>query len=178
MTVIRLEDAGAFVGTLSEELRAKALVGVRKAAARGLQTVVSVIIPSRTPQPVDRGIYRAGYKVQSTPNGADIYDDDPIAGIIENGVRAANIKIGRKMLTALAQWAIRKGLVKRKGGKHRYSKQWDDAMSMAWAIAKKAKQGKGFHNQRPGGGLKIQEQLNKDFIPRYLREEVPRAMNR
>ena len=165
-------------------MRDQAIKGVRMAATRGLQTVQAVIIPSRTPQPVDRGVYRAGYKVVSTKDGADILNDDPIAGIIENGVRASNVKIGRKLLEALAQWAIRKGIVKIKRPKavrgwNGYTHPpalWDEAMSVAWAIAKKAKQGKGFHNQRPGGGLKIQEQLNKSFLPRYVREEVTKAM--
>lgn len=146
------------------------------AAVRGLNTVVTVIIPSRDPTPVDRGIYRAGYKVGMIPEGATVYNDSPAAAIIEGGVRASNIKIGRKLINALAQWIIRKGIVKRGKGAKGAADAITEARSIAWAIAKKAKAGKGFHNQRPGGGLQIQAQLNRDFIKQYVREEVMRAL--
>lgn len=205
MGTIDLKDAGVFVDQLSADMRAKAIVGLRRAAARGLQTIQTVLIPSRNPQPVDRGIYRAGWKIKAIPDGAELYNDSPAAALIEGGVRAANIKIGRKMLTALAEWVIRKRLVKvrtskktkftymqgdgpfsravllQRGKKHKRgitSETWAEAMSMAWAIAKKAKAGKGFHNQRAGGGLQIMKQLRQDFLPGYIETEVKRQLGR
>jgi hypothetical protein len=178
VTTIDLKDAAGYFGDWAAKNQEAAVKGLRLAAVRCLGTIQAVIIPSRDPQPVDRGIYRAGWKVQSLPNGAEFYNDSPAAAIIEGGVRASNIKIGRKMLDALAQWAIRKGIVKISGRKKSSPSIWDEAMGIAWAIAKKAKAGKGIHNQRSGGGLQIMAQCNHDFTHRYVVEEVTRQLEK
>jgi hypothetical protein len=145
-------------------------MGCRVAAMRCIATIQTVIIPSRHPQPVDRGIYRAGWKPETLPDGAAFYNDSPAAALIEYGVRGENVKIGRKLLAALAEWAIRKGLVTK-----------DDpnaAQSLAWAIAKKAASGKGFHNQKPGGGQQIMGECNATFTTQYTKEAITRELER
>jgi hypothetical protein len=176
VTTIDLKDAGAYFGELAGKRRDLAVAGCRRAAVHCLQTIQVVIIPSRTPQPVDRGIYRAGWKVESLPDGAAFYNDSPAAALIEKGVRATNIKIGRKLLNALAAWVLRKGLVKRKSNDYQGTSAANEAMSMAWAIAKKAASGKGFHNHFAGGGQQIMSSCNLLYTEEYVREEVTRAL--
>jgi len=168
VATIQLKDAAEFIGNIGPELTAKAVLGVRKAGARALGTLVTVIIPSRDPQPVDRGIYRAGWKLRLIPNGVEIYNDTPAAAVIEYGARAKNIKIGRKLLNALAEWAVRKGM----------AKDLEEGISIAWAIAKKAKAGKGFHNRKPGGGQRIMEELVQKYLPGYVRDAVRLEISR
>jgi hypothetical protein len=166
-TVINLQDAGVFFAGLTKRRHALAVAGCKLAATRCLAAIQTIIIPSRNPPPVDRGIYRAGWKVEPLPNGAAYYNDSPIAAIVEFGARAANIKIGRKLLAALAEWVVRKGI----GSK-------EESLSIAWAIAQKAKAGRGFHNQKPGGGLRIGKECDERFAERYMNEEVTRALMR
>jgi hypothetical protein len=176
VTTIDLKAAGAFFGELDGRRKRQAIVGCKLAAARCVQTIQTVIIPARTPQPVDRGIYRAGWKIEPLDNGAAFYNDSPVAAIIEHGVRASNIKIGRKLLAALAAWVIRKGLVLRmKNDAHGTATQ-NAAMSMAWAIAKKAAAGKGFHNRFSGGGQQIMSDCNLRYTGEYVVAEVTRAI--
>ena len=166
-----------FVSNMTDEMRVKAVRGLRLAAVRGLQTIQTVIIPSRTPQPVDRGIYRAAWKVASIPDGAELYNDSPVGPIIEGGVRAANVKIGKALIDALTAWVIRKRLVKPVISKKQPS-MIAAATAMAWAIAKAARQGKGFHNPNPSGGLRIMQELNDRYIRDFVRESVTRELER
>lgn len=176
-TTIDLSQAGAHFGALVDDRRAKAVAATRIAAAHCVQTIQIVIIPARTPQPVDRGLYRAGWKVGLIESGATFYNDNPIAAIIERGVRAGNIKIGTKLLNALAAWVVRKGLVARIKNDAQGTATANAAMSMAWAIAKKAKaSGKGFHNRFAGGGQQIMSECNLRFTHEYVRDEVVRAL--
>jgi hypothetical protein len=50
------------------------------------------------------------------------------------------------------------------------------AMSMAWAIAKKAAAGKGFHNRFSGGGQQIMSDCNLRYTGEYVVAEVTRAI--
>lgn len=168
MTTIDLKDAGAHFEKLAGKRRDAAIAGCRLAAARCVQTIVATIIPSRDPPPVDRGIYRAGWKTEVLPEGAAFFNDSPAAAIIERGARGENIKIGRKLIDALAAWVRRKGIAKSK----------TEAVGIAWAIAKKAAAGAGFHNRRPGGGQQIMGDCNKTYTRRYMKAEVERKLER
>lgn len=178
MATVDLKDASTFFQNLEGERKKQAIAGCRLAAVRCVATIQSVIIPSRKPQPVDRGIYRAGWKVQSLPNGAAYYNDSPVAAIIEYGARAGNIKIGRKLLAALAEWVIRKGIVKRIKGDAQGTATQNAAWAMAWAIAKKAQAGAGFHNRFAGGGQQVMKDCNERFASDFMVEEINREMNR
>ena len=122
----------------------------KKAAQRGLlsagyamvQRIVTDLIPRVDRPPVDRGIYRAGWRVVQTPEGAvHVYNPTPHANFIEFGVRPERVKIGKKMIDALSRWARRVGLgsttVKTKSGGTRLKKAtMTESQSIAWAIAK------------------------------------------
>lgn len=134
--------------------------GVQSAALRLVQRIQTEIIPSVTPQPVDRGLFRAGWRFTFMPDGALILNVEPHAPFIEFGVRSANVKIGRKMIAALTEWVVRK----------RLAAPGKDAVSAAWAIAKAAKR-KGIF----GTGLRILERA-KAQAPDLIREEVSREI--
>jgi hypothetical protein len=89
-TEITLKQAAQKTDELNEKWRKAAVRGLQSAAARGVQDIVTRIIPARTPQPVDRGIYRAGWRFYPAPDGAVIECFEPHAIFIEDGVRAEN----------------------------------------------------------------------------------------
>lgn len=134
--------------------------GVQSAATRAVQLIQIQIIPATIPQPVDRGIYRAGWRFVFLSDGALILNVEPHAPHIEFGVRAANVKVGRKMIAALTEWVVRKKLAP--AGK--------EAVSAAWAIAK-SMQKKGIY----GTGLRVLERT-KALLPEIIREEVSREV--
>jgi len=93
-----------------------------------LQDIKTSLIPGASPHaPIDRGIFRASWKSRGalayaggggyadTSVGLTIYSTAPHAPFIEYGVRAGNVKVGKKMIDALTEWALRKGLVDKKG---------------------------------------------------------------
>ena len=167
MTTVALSEAGKyFEGVIGPELRVAALRGLRRAAVRGLQMIVVKIIPGQQP-PVDRGTYRAGWKIESIPEGVALYNDEAHAAHIEWGVRAQNVRIGRAMLTALVEWVRRKGI----------AKKGEDPESVAWAIAR-SMQKHGIFNRYPGGGLQILKQLVDLWLGDFAREEVAREISR
>ena len=141
--------------------RAAALRGLQSAAMRGVQVIQTEIIPSRVPQPVDRSLYRGGWRFSFEPDGALIFNNEPHAPEVEFGVRAANVKIGKAMIQALAEWAVRKGLAS--AGK--------EAVSAAWAIAK-TMQRRGIFGQ----GLGILRELVRDRVHGIVTEEVVREL--
>lgn len=155
---ITLKEAGVEFEEMGKRIKAAAKKGLLSAALRGVAVIVTEIIPSRVPQPVDRGLYRAGWKVSPLKNGAVIYNPEPHAPLIEHGVRAANVKIGRAMIAALAEWARRKG--------------FENPESAAWGIAKKMKE-RGIFGQT---GLGVLALLNAR-LPGIIREEVTREVN-
>lgn len=161
---VDLKDAGARYRKLGTELREAGLRGVRAAAQRLVQTIVSTIVPSRTPQPLDRGFYRAGWKSVPTPRGADVYNAEPHAPFIEHGVRGSNVKIGAAMIRALAAWVARKRIA-----------VGAEALSVAWSIAK-SMQRRGIF--RGGSGFKILEEANRAYARRFVAEEVAREIAR
>ncbi len=165
--VVSLSQAAARFEELGKEMQVAAYKGLVSAGARGLQVLVTEIIPKRIPQPVDRGIYRAGWKLKVGPNYVEIYNDEPVSVIIEEGARAANIKIGKAMITALASWAQRKGFAS--GPK--------EAISVAWAIAK-TMQKKGIFNRDGKNGLGILRELVEWRLDNIIETEVLRALGK
>lgn len=163
--VVDLKDAAKYFGDLKTEFHRGALAGLLSAAARGVQTIQTIIIPSRQPAPVDRGIYRAGWRFVGTSSGAEIFNDDPTAVFVEDGVRGENVKPGRAMVDALTQWVIRKGIA---GG--------DEATSVAWAIIQNMKK-RGIFN-RGAKGLGIMRELVERYLNGFVFEEVERELKR
>lgn len=162
---IDLKDAERYFGQLSNEFAKAALAGLRSAALRGVAKIQTEIIPNRTPQPVDRGIFRSGWRSEILPDGATIENNEPHAVFIEEGVRAANVKPGLRMILALAEWAMRKGI----------ASNMKEAMGRAWAIAKTA-QRRGIFNG--GIGYNILGELVDAHLPTMIQEEVAREIER
>jgi hypothetical protein len=122
-------------------------------ANRVVQHITTVIIPAINPQPVDRGAYRAGWRAKRIPEGAEVINTVLHALFIEDGVRGENVKIGKKMIDALAAWVRRKGIggTVSKTGKVRKPSE-DTARAIAWAIAVSMKK-KGIF--KGGEGFKV-----------------------
>jgi hypothetical protein len=163
---IDLKDAAAWVDELGEEVERAALRGLYSAALRGVTTIQTLIVPSRTPQPVDRGLFRAGWRAYFDVAGraVTIENNEPHAVFVEEGVRAGRVRIGRLMLDALASWIVRKGIASQA-----------EAASVAWAIAKRM-QRRGIF--RGGTGFKILDELVDKYLPRFIEEEVQREIGR
>jgi hypothetical protein len=163
-TSVEISAASQWLDRLGGSLRGAAERGLLAAAQRGVSEIVGRIIPSRSPKPFDRGVFQAGWRAMQVEGGADIFNNEPHAAFIEDGVRAANVKPGMAMLRALASWAERKGLAKKGNG-----------MSMAWAIATKMKR-RGIFNG--GQGFGILKELIEDRIDDLIAEEVTREIER
>src|SRR5689334_5872908 len=111
-----LKYGAAELEKMGVKLRRDAGLALYAAMVRGVSVIQTQIIPAKVPQPVDRGLYRGGwraepYMVGDQIMGGDIFNVELWAIFIEKGVRAANVKIGRAMLRALAEWAVRKKIV-------------------------------------------------------------------
>jgi hypothetical protein len=188
MPTIDLAYAPAHFGAMGEKLRVAAERGLVSAAARGVQVIQTQIIPSRSPQPVDRGIYRAGWRSSPTTGGAQITNNEPSAVLIEEGVRANNIRAGRVMVKALVEWAKRKGLQRLIATQSRVSFKAGKAVhtstkvkgvtdeAIAWAIIGAMKR-KGIFN-RPGPGLGILRELVDKHLPNIVEEEITREIQK
>ncbi len=163
--VIPLSKAAAQFEGLKAEMKAAAYKGLVAAGARGLQVLVVEIIPKRSPQPVDRGVFRAGWKLRIGPDYVEIYNDEPTAALIEEGVRGDNVKTGARMIAALAEWALRKGL----------ASDSKEAISVAWAVAK-SMQKKGIFNRDGKSGLGILRELVEWHLDNIIEQEVLRAL--
>lgn len=166
--VVKLVDMAQFVGTMNTKMREGAMRGLILAGKRAVQTIVVVIIPSRSPKPVDRGLYRAGWRSEQTDKETvSIYNLEPHAGFIEDGVRPENVKAGFAMRKALYEWVIRKGI----------ASDEQEAIGIVWGIVAKMKQ-RGIFNKRKGNGLKILAELNEDHLPMILKQECTREISR
>ena len=140
--------------------------GLLSACQRGVTDIVSNVIPKtlvlehtgiRLAPPIDRGLYKSGFRAEATPTGARIRHVNPMmAAVMENGVRAGNVKIGRAMIRALTSWAHRKGLEAPKKSPE----------SVAWAIAKNA--------QRYGIAPRHVFKREMQRIPAFAQSEVSR----
>lgn len=141
------------------------------AAQKVVQRATTVVIPAEPRPPVDRRIYAAGFKAKPLKDGALVQNTAPHASIVEYGARAENIKIGRKMIDALAAWIIRKGIVQKGRGAKGKEEAEKKARQIAWAIALNMK-AKGIFNE--GKGLRILEKalkgVDEDFSQELKRE--------
>ena len=166
--VLKLEDAAAyFGGTMPAKMRKAALRGLLSAAMRLHQTIVTQIIPARSPQPVDRGVFRAGWRAYLTTEGgqecAIIENRELHAAVIEHGVRASNVKGGRRVRAILAEWALRKQFVGSRA----------EANAFAFNLLRKMKR-RGIFNG--GQGFGILKEATEVYAPRFLPEEVAREL--
>lgn len=143
----KLKDADEVKRYLERSLEKAATGAVQAAAMHVVEDIQTKIIPEEPRPPVDRGVYRAGWRAQPTQEGAMIVNAVPHAIFIEHGVRAENVKPGKAMITALSAWAQRKGIAGK--GKSRQKQ----ANSIAWAIAHSMRR-KGIFNREgaKGGG--------------------------
>lgn len=152
-------------------MRQAAEKGLYSAGLRLVEHITTEIIPQTNPEPVDRGMYRAGWRATRLPGeGCLVSNTLPYAPIIEYGARGANIKIGRKMIDALAKWVMRKGLTGNTKGKARA----DEARQIAWAIAMSMKRTGIFNG---GKGLRVLERASKR-IPAFMKEEIARELKK
>lgn len=179
MTTYSLGQASAWLKHLSKNMEGAARRGLLSAAQRTVAHIQNEIIPATTPLPVARGVYRAGWRAEATANGAVIINDVPHAPMVENGVRAGNVKPGRAMIDALTEWVRMKGIggkvVASKGGRSRLVRATpDEARSIAWAVAMSMKK-KGIFDG--GKGLGIMRRAAAQ-IPGFVRDEVRRELER
>lgn len=137
-------------------------------AARLVNHIQTEIIPNLEPQPVDRGLYRAAWRHKAVRGGAEVYNTAPNAPFIEDGVRAENVKLGRRMIDALAAWVVRKGIV----AKGKAAKA--EARQVAWAITSKMRE-RGIFNG--GKGFKVLDKAVA-HVGRFLDEEFKREVKR
>lgn len=174
-----LKDAHLMVDEMGKDMRKAASAGLLAAAHRAVEHIVADVIPGMPQVPVDRGIYRAGWRAKKSGTGAIVENVTPQAPFIEYGVRAGHVKIGRAMIEALAAWVRRKGIggrtVTSRSGSKRFVKASNtEATQIAWAIAK-TMQKNGIFNR--GKGLGVLKKASKRF-PQFIEEEVTKALAR
>jgi hypothetical protein len=166
------EELARYLGISIEKV---ALRAIHATALRVVQHITTVIIPAEPNPPVDRSIYRAGWRAHKAIDGAVVTNHVPYASIIEFGARAENIKISRAMIIALTGWVMRKGIVKPAGrGKKAKAAAHIEATRAAWAIAMAMKK-RGIFNQ--GKGLRVLEKALKivqNAFAQELRTEIER----
>jgi hypothetical protein len=85
--------------------------GVLSCAIAGVAWI-KMTIASITPHPpVNSGAYRNAWNFRVEPFGASIYNQNmPIAGIIDRGVKPADVRPGEAMRSALEEWVKQKGI--------------------------------------------------------------------
>jgi hypothetical protein len=100
-TVLTLDQAERFFSvTFPARLRNAVKRGLFATAMKLVNEIRTKLIAAATPQPVDRGVYRAGWTAKRTDDGALYENLVPWAPFVEFGVRGANVKPGRAMLEA------------------------------------------------------------------------------
>ena len=165
-----IKDAARLTEHLGGQIAEARRRGVASAGQRLVQVIQTRLIPAEDPPPVDQRAYAAGWDSQPTPEGADVFNTAPHAGVIEFGARADNVKIGRRMIDALAEWVVRKGLLGRGPGSHQGRSQEAEAQSAAWAIAR-SMQKRGIFNRGGGEGLGIARKAAR-LAPGIVAEEI------
>lgn len=174
--VVDIKDSKSVIDKLEADVRKTILAGLLSAGYRLVSHIQNVVIPNEPRIPVDRGIYRAGWRVLPIPNGAYVHNTTPYAGIIEEGVKGENVKPGKAMIDALTVWVLRKGLVKKKGrGVSANAAAEQEARAVAWAIAM-SMQKKGIFDK--GQGLHILKKATDAMLKSFVFEEVAKAMKR
>lgn len=184
---IKPSEAPKWVEKSADKAKKRLIRAIEVAARRMVVHLQTEIIPQTQPHaPVDRGLFRAGWRVHPHARGVTVFNTTPgnYGPHIEYGVRAANVKIGRRMIDALAAWAKRKGLQPRPikararlvDGKHTFGPApsgRDSYRGIAFAIARGMKK-RGIFNR--GKGLRVLERAFKAY-PRFLHAEIA-AMKR
>lgn len=166
---VPLSKAARQFELLGEDIRKAAFRGLQLAGARALQKLVTQIIPRRLPPPVDRGLFRAGWKLKVGEGFVEIYNDEPHAAFIEEGVRAKNVRPGRQMLEAVASWVRRKGLADSPA----------EVLKVTWAIVNAMKKRGIFNNSGPyKNGLGVLRELVEFFVDDLVEAEVLAAIGK
>lgn len=168
MEHITLKDAAGryFDGTgpLAAKLRQAAHKGLFSAALRMKRDIVTKVIPAKDPQPIDRGIYRAGWQVERLKDGAAVYNSTPHAAMVEFGVAAARVVLSTKAHLALTEW------VHRKLG-YETKRAWQIAGAILHAM-----KARGIFAR--GRGLRVMEGYVATSLPAVIREEVERELRK
>ena len=169
-----LNDADKWLTVVSEDMRKAGMLGLYSAALRTVAYIQTDVIPNTKPHaPVDTHAYAAAWKARRTPHGANVENTSPYATIIEDGARPG-FHVGRKMVDAIAEWVLRKGLQPNGQGRDaggRFVKVTaEGARQIAWAIATKI--------ARDGLPAKRVLARAEELIPRFIREEVRRELSR
>lgn len=144
------------LGKMTNELRKAQERGFESAGAKIVQYLQTVAIPGTRPQPVDRGLYRAGWKYKTIKGGVYVFNRVTHAMFVEYGVR--KVVPGKKLVEAIAAWVRRKGIGSRvvtskKGTSRIVKANKEKAKAIAFAIINGAKKKGGFFDQ--GRGLKV-----------------------
>lgn len=179
MRTYSVKDADKWLNVVASTMKNAAKRGLLAAANRAVAHIKVDIIPSIKPEPTNKGVAKAGWRAEQTENGAAIINTVLQAVLMEEGVRAENVKIGRKMIDALTEWVKAKGIggsvTTNKSGQRKVTKPSDaEARAIAWAIAKALKQ-QGIFNKGKGFGILAKAEK---VIPGYIRDEVARELKR
>jgi hypothetical protein len=163
MAVMSISQGEKWVRLLASAYPNAARKGLLSAAmriTRDLQSDPSI--------PRDRGTLRSGWRCQKLSDGAEIINVAPHFPFVENSVHAERIKVGRKMIAALEEWAKRKKLTltMKKAGPMTYR-------AIAWAIAMKMKV-RGIFNA-PFGLHPLETTMNTR-AKGYAKEEIEREV--
>lgn len=161
---IDISEADKLARELGIDIDKIARRAILSTAHRVVQKITTVTIPAEPRPPIDRRVYAAGWGAKPTSDGAMIQNTVPHAGIIEDGARAENIKVGRAMIDALEAWVKRKGI-----GKGEMTPR-----QVAWAVAMSMKK-RGIFNG--GKGLKILAKAVKGLEVIFA-EELKREIER
>lgn len=165
------EEVGKYLGVSIEKVAGRAL---QSTGLRIVQKITAVVIPGEPRPPIDRRVYAAGWRARKLPDGTMVENTVPYAGIVEDGARAGHVKIGRRMIDALAEWVLRKGMAGKAGrGEQAKAERLAEARRIAWAVAMAMKKNGIFG----GKGLKILNKGLKDLGSTFkdeLRREIDR----
>lgn len=130
---VNLKDLKTALGKEVLGREERVIKAIRRSVAEHAPRLAAEVIDATTPKPVDRGTYRRSFVTEDLPTGAAFYNYAPHAAIIENGRRP-----GARMppVLALALWVFRKGIVKGGRAKMVSEERWQEARSIAFAIAR------------------------------------------
>lgn len=184
MTSFKIEEYDKLQRWLEEGLTDGVRRGLVSTGWRLVGIIQNEIIPALKQPPIFDGAYRAAWRVDATEEGAEVVNDMPYAGPIERGVRAENVKIGRAMIDALAEWARRKGLTGHAPRERSSPQAFAEARQIAWAIARAMQgtervEGKGIFNRDGQEGLRVAQKASlrvADIVEEEVRREISRTV--
>lgn len=184
MTSFKVEEYERFARWLEDGMTSGVRRGLMSAGFRLIGVIQNEIIPAEKVPPVFDGAYRAAWRVDETEGGVEVVNDMPYASVIERGARPENIKVGRKMIDALTEWARRKGLTGHAPGERANPDAIAGARQIAWAIARAMQgtasvEGKGIFNRDGQQGLQIAKKASlrlRDFLEEEIQREVKREL--